>query len=300
MGKDGRGGAARSRRGPVTVVMATLNRRAEALNALDHLLALPERPAILVIDNGSSDGTVEAVRRAHPAVGTIALGENLGGMARTIGAANATTPYVAFSDDDSWWAPGSIGRAIELLDAHPRLGLLVARVLVGEEQRLDPASATMRSSPLPRDDGAAGVPVLGFMACAAALRRAAFLGVGGFHHRFGIGGEEALVAMDIAAAGWELAYVDQMVVHHHPSRSRDPFGRRRILARNDLWTSWLRRPARDVRRQTLRTARAALRDPAVRAGLLEAARGLPWVLTERRPLTAKVEADLRRLAAGQV
>jgi GT2 family glycosyltransferase len=298
MREDGRA-AAGPRPAPVTVVMATLNRRAEALNALDHLLALPERPPIVVVDNGSSDGTVEAIHRAHPGVGTIALAENLGGMARTIGAASATTRYVAFSDDDSWWAPGSIGRATELLDAHPRLGVLVARVLVGEQQRLDPSSATMRSSPLPPGDGAAGVPVLGFMACAAALRRAAFLDVGGFHRRFGIGGEEALLAMDIAAAGWELAYVDQVVVHHHPSRSRDPFGRRRILARNDLWTSWLRRPARDVRRQTLRSARAATSDPAVRAGLLEAARGLRWVLAERRPLTDRVEADLRRLAAGQ-
>jgi GT2 family glycosyltransferase len=299
MGEDRRG---RPPTGPapVTVVIATLNRRAEALNALDHLLALPERPAILVVDNGSSDGTLEAIRRVHPGVGTIGLSENLGGMARTIGAASATTRYVAFSDDDSWWAPGSIGRATELLDAHPRLGVLVARVLVGEERRLDPISATMRSSPLPRGDGAAGVPVLGFMACAAALRRAAFLDVGGFDRHFGVGGEEALVAMDLAAAGWELAYVDEMVVHHHPSRSRDPFGRRRILARNDLWTSWLRRPARDVRRQTLRAARAALRDPAVRAGLLEATRGLPWVLAERRPLTERVEADLRRLAEASV
>jgi GT2 family glycosyltransferase len=300
MGAEGRGEAARSRTAPVTVVMATLNRRAEALNTLDHLQALPERPAILVVDNGSSDGTVAAIRREHPGVGTVALQENLGAMARTIGAACATTPYVALSDDDSWWAPGSIGRATELLDSHPRLGLLAARVLVGDERRLDPASETMRSSPLPRGDDAAGIPVLGFLACAAVLRRAPFLGVGGFHRRFGIGGEEALVAMDIADAGWELAYVDQMVVYHHPSRSRDPFGRRRTMARNQLWTSWLRRPARAALGQTVRTARAALRDPAIRAAVLEAARGLPWVLMERRPVTAEVEAGLRRLAGGQV
>jgi GT2 family glycosyltransferase len=284
--------------GAVTVVMATLNRCTEALNALDHLRALPERPAILVVDNGSTDGTVPAIRRAHPGVGTIALTENLGAMARTIGAACATTPYVALSDDDSWWAPGSIRHAAELLDRHPRLGLLAARVLVGDEQRLDPASATMRSSPLRRRANLAGVPVLGFLACAAVLRRGPFLGVGGFHRCFGIGGEEALVAMDIAAAGWELAYVDQLVVYHHPSPRRDPAARRRTLVRNELWTSWLRRPARTACRQTLRAARVALRDPATRAGLLQAARGLPWVLRERRPVTAEIEADLRRLADG--
>jgi GT2 family glycosyltransferase len=301
MGERGRADAqARPVPLPVTVVMATRDRRAEALNALGHLVALPERPAVLVVDNGSGDGTVEAIRRAHPEVATIALEANLGGTARTLGTAAATTPYVAFSDDDSWWAAGSIGHAAELLDAHPRLGVLVARVLVGEERRLDPISAEMRSSPLPQRDGDAGVPVLGFMACAAVMRRNVLLDAGGFHRHFGIGGEEALVAMDVAAAGWEIAYVEEVVAHHHPSRSRDPLARRRILARNDLWTSWLRRPGPDVRRRTLRTARAAVRDPAVRAGLLEAARGLPWVLTERRPLTDRVEADLRVLAAGQV
>ena len=67
--------------------------------------------------------------------------------------------------------------------------------------------------------------VLGFLAGASVVRRHAVLDVGGFEPRFFLGGEEQLLAIDLRAAGWCLAYVDDVVVHHHPSPRRD-IGRR--------------------------------------------------------------------------
>jgi hypothetical protein len=49
--------------------------------------------------------------------------------------------------------------------------------------------------------------VLGFLACAAVLRREAFRQVGGFNPALHMYGEEDLLAMDLAAAGWRLSYV---------------------------------------------------------------------------------------------
>jgi len=280
----------------VTVVIATRDRRRELLRTIARLRAMPERPPVLVVDNGSGDGSAAAARRAGADV--LALPGNLGCGARTLGAARAATPYLAFSDDDSWWAPGSLGLAATLLDLHPRLALLAARVLVGADEALDPVSASLRASPLPLAPDLPGRRALGFLACGAVVRRSAFLAAGGFDRRFGIGGEEELLALDLTATGWGVAYADGVVAHHHPSASRDPGGRRRVQARNALWTTWLRRPARIVARDTARCARAALTDRGARAGLIEAARGLPWVLGERRRLPAAVEADLRRLEAA--
>ena len=92
-----------------------------------------------------------------------------GAVARTIGVHLARTPYVAFSDDDSWWEPGALARAAELFDAHPRLGLIAARVLVGADRVPDPINAAMAGSPLPSEPGLPGPSVLGFLACAAIL-----------------------------------------------------------------------------------------------------------------------------------
>ncbi|NVI85718.1 glycosyltransferase family 2 protein, partial [Actinomadura sp. BRA 177] len=125
----------------------------------------------------------------------------------------------------------------------PRTALLAARVLIGEEERLDPVSAQMAEAPLGRPGGLPGPAVLGFLACSVIVRRDAFLDAGGFSDVLHFAGEEELLALDLAAAGWGLAYVPELVVHHHPSKTgRDPAGRRRREIRNRLLTAWLRRP----------------------------------------------------------
>ena len=280
----------------VAVVIATRNRGPELLGTLTRLLTLREQPPIVVVDNGSSDGTAELVRTRCPGVQVVGLRRNQGAAARTIGARLVDSPYVAFSDDDSWWAPGALARAAELLERHPRLAVLAARVLVGPDERLDPVCREMAHSPLPSAPDLPGPSVLGFIACGAVVRRAAFLEVGGFNVRLGVGGEEELLAVDLAARGWGLAYVEEVVAHHHPSPSRDPSGRRRVQVRNALWSAWLRRPLGGAVRQTAHLAALAIHQPGAWSGLLLALLGLPWVLRERRPVPRELEAALRTLA----
>jgi GT2 family glycosyltransferase len=281
---------------PVAVVIATRNRGPELLGTLARLRALHEQPPIVVVDNGSTDGTAELVRAHCPGVQVVGLRRNHGAAARTIGARLLDSPYVAFSDDDSWWAPGALSRAAELLDRHPRLAVLAARVLVGPDQRLDPVCREMALSPLPPAADLPGPAVLGFIACGAVVRRAAFLEVGGFDVRLGVGGEEELLSLDLAARGWGLAYVEEVIAHHHPSPSRDPSARRRVQVRNALWSAWLRRPLGGAARQTAHLAALAMHQPGVWSGMRLALLGLPWVLRERRPVPRELEAALRTLA----
>jgi GT2 family glycosyltransferase len=281
---------------PVAVVIATRNRGTELLGTLARLRALDEQPSIMVVDNGSTDGTAELVRIRCPGVQVVGLRRNRGGAARTVGARLVDSPYVAFSDDDSWWAPGALGRAAELLDRHPRLAVLAARVLVGPDRRSDPVCDEMAHSPLGRAADLPGPSVLGFIACGAVVRRSAFLEVGGFHARLGVGGEEELLAVDLAARGWGLAYVEEVVAYHHPSPSRDPSARRRVQVRNALWSAWLRRPLGGAARQTVHLAARAMRQPGAWSGILLALLGLPWVLRERHPVHSELEAALRTLA----
>lgn len=279
----------------VSVVIATRNRPDELLTTLGHLRNLPERPRVIVVDNASAGGNAEAVREQYPEVEVLSLDENLGGAGRNLGVERVNTPYVAFSDDDSWWSPGSLTRAADLLDAHPRLAVLAARILVGPQEKKDPICDEMAHGPLPPEPDLPGPPVRGFLGCAAVVRREAYLEAGGYEPRMLVGGEEELLAADLAAAGWGLAYADGVVCHHHPSKVRDPRDRRRSGIRNVLWFTWLRRPPSTVAWHTLPVLRASLTDPDARSGLLQALEHLPWVLRNRRVLPRHVEKDLREL-----
>jgi GT2 family glycosyltransferase len=274
------------------VVVVTRDRLGSLRHTLARLEALPEGPQIVVVDNASSDGTAATVAREHPDATVIQLDRNRGAEARTIGAATLERPYVAFADDDSWWAPGALSRAAAVLDAHPEVGVVAARVLVGDGEHDDPTCLAMGSSPLPAGD-LPGRPVLGFIACGAVARREALLAVGGFHRRWQIQGEEGLLAVDLARDGWLCLYVADVVAHHHPSAARDPARRKVLEIRNRLWFTWLRRPLRAAAAITLRMAARSVTDGSVRRGLLEAARGSGWVLRERRVVPAELERRMR-------
>ncbi|NUT49588.1 MAG: glycosyltransferase [Saccharothrix sp.] len=278
--------------GQTTVVIATRDRADDLTRTLGRLRPLDV--PVVVVDNGSSDDTVARVRREFAGVDVLALGHNEGALARNRGVRHATTPYVAFSDDDSWWAAGSLPRVEELFARHPRLGLVAARTIVEPHGRLDPVCVEMAESALGRDDDLPGPSVLGFVCCGAVVRRDAFLEVGGFHPVLFWPGEERLFSWDMAAAGWACCYVDDVVAHHQPSPSRPPSAwRRRVALRNDLLTTWLRRPAGVVLDETFALAKRALGDRDAGAALAAAARRLPAVLRHRRALPAEVE---RRIA----
>jgi GT2 family glycosyltransferase len=272
----------------VTVVVASRNRRDDLLASLPR----HEAPVVLV-DNASTDDTVDAVRDAHPEVTVLTLERNVGARARTVGVERAGTEFVAFADDDSWWAPGSLARAVELLRAHPRCALVNARILVGADERLDPVCTEMAQSPLGTPPDLPGPSILGFVACAAIVRTEAFAAVGGFDPVVRFPGEEERVALDLAAAGWGMAYVDEVVVHHHPSpRRHGPEERKAAIWRSKLLTAVMRLPVGDV----VRLYSTALRERPGRVGLVRGLRDLPAAVRRRRRIPAWLDDQLRLLA----
>jgi GT2 family glycosyltransferase len=272
----------------VTVVVATRDRAASLRHTLDRITATGV--PVIVVDNGSSDRTAHLVRRHFPDVRLVRLSRNRGAQARNIGVRLARTPYVAFSDDDSWWAPGALERAAERFDACPRLGLIAGRTLVGTDERLDPVAARMAEAPLGHADDLPGPSILGFLACAAVVRRTAFIECGGFDRVVFFRGEEARLAYDLHAAGWGLAYCADIVAHHHPApRPADGRGDR-LAARNHALTAWMRRP--------LPVAVAATAQMDGR-GLADVLFRLPFALLHRRAPDGRTEAALGRLADDQ-
>jgi glycosyltransferase involved in cell wall biosynthesis len=272
-----------------TTVVMTRNRAAELRRSLGH-----HRGPVIVVDNGSTDETGAMVRAEFPDVDLVTLPGNQGPVARNIGVERATTPLVAFADDDSWWEPEALPRAEAHFAAAPRLALLAGTVLVGPEARLDPVCREMAAAPLGTDADLPGPNVLGFLACGAVVRRSAYLAAGGFDDLIGFAGEEELLALDLAVRGWGLAYVDDVVARHHPSPSRADDARQVRDHRNRVLSAVMRRRWSVV----ARTTASSIGSRHGRRGLAQATAALAPALRRRRPIPHDLERHCDVLAAG--
>jgi len=282
-------------------VIATMDRAADLAETLGRLLDTTECP-IIVVDNGSHDDSRDVtteVSRHHPEgyrVQLIALSSNQGAVARNVGVAECLTPYVAFCDDDSWWQPDATAIAETEFDRHPTLAVLAARTVVEPGGRTDAFSDELANSPLGRLPDLPGPAVLGFQSCAAVVRKAAFESVGGFSSVLHFRGEEQLLALDLAVAGWQLCYCPALVAFHRPSpRRATPAAQRARVLRNDFLTSCMRRPPSVCLARSATLLRAATRDRAHLRAAAEALARLPAALGNRRALPPELERQVRLL-----
>ena len=108
-------------RGPfeLTAVVPTFNRRttlARCLNSILNQTCLVD--SIIVVDDGSTDGTEEWIRSTYPTVQLISQSNQGVSSARNTGIRAAPTDWIAFLDSDDAWLPDKIERQIEFLQSN--------------------------------------------------------------------------------------------------------------------------------------------------------------------------------------
>ncbi|SOD89976.1 glycosyltransferase family 2 protein [Spirosoma fluviale] len=279
----------------ITIVIVTRNRVETLLRTLGKLTSLPQRPPIIVVDNASTDGTPDRVRTTFPMVTVLPLEQNKWCAARNDGVELAQTCLVAFCDDDSFWQPPALGRSATYFSKYPHLGVLAGKILIGDSEEVDSVCDAMLNSPVTDPRPLPGPAVLGFVCCAAVVRKEAYLSVGGFDHRFAIAGEERMFSVDMRTKGWSLAYADDVVAHHYPSQLRNLAQRTRHITRDTLWYYWLRRPAYYAMRHTMLIFKQIQKDINVRQGFLEAIKAAPQILLDREVVPPPVEEQILRI-----
>lgn len=285
-----------------TFVIATRDRARELAAVVERLLDTTACP-VVVVDNDSRDDSVATVRRvaarAARRVHLVELDTNRGAVGRNAGVAVSRTPYVAFSDDDSWWQPDATGIAERTFDAYPSVGLLAARTIVLPRDEEDAFSLMLAGSPLGHRPHLPGPSIMGFMSCAAIVRKAAFEAAGGFSEILHFRGEEMLLAVDMATLGWELCYLPALVAVHQPSQVRATTAAQAArVMRNDVLTTWLRRPAGQCLRAAATLVVRGTRDAEHARAAGEAVMRLPAVLGRRRRLPDHVENALSVLESA--
>src|SRR5688500_3737443 len=130
----------------------------------------------MLVDNGSSDGSVEFVRTEFPEVRILALPENYGFcIANNRGIEATTADYVALLHNDTEVDPRWLESLVTAMDAHPEVGMCASRMVrISDRSTIDTAGdlfltfgvAAKRGEGQPMDRYATDAPVFG--ACAGA------------------------------------------------------------------------------------------------------------------------------------
>ena len=107
----------------VSVIIPTYNRDAWVTEAVASVLAQTFQDfEVLVVDDGSTDGTMEALATFGDQVRVIRRAERRGvSAARNLGAAAATGDWLAFLDSDDLWLPDKLAHQVKYLKARPDL-----------------------------------------------------------------------------------------------------------------------------------------------------------------------------------
>lgn len=286
----------------LSYVVLTRDRREELLGCLGSLAVqdLADTEVVLV-DGGSADGTVAAVRRDFPAVRVVEVGRNPGVAAgRNLGISEARAPWCLLLDDDArLTGPDAARRVRGFFDRDPDLACLALRVLDAATGEDAPKSVPRADRRPPGD----GEECAFFCGAGFAIRRDTFLSLGGFWEDLFYAGEEVDLSYRLLAAGHRLAYTRQASVLHREVESGRPSGQwvyhqarnRCLVATRHLPLRFL---ATHVAAWTAFTGGVALRDRQLRAwarGMRDAAHALPGVIRERRPLDAATVRRVRQL-----
>jgi glycosyltransferase involved in cell wall biosynthesis len=217
-----------------TVVITSKDRRDDLRRALASCMRQTAEPEILVIDDGSSDGTAEMVRREFPTVRLLRDETSKGLIVqRNRGASRASGDVIISIDDDADF-PSSDTIAHTLREfTDPRIGAVAipfVNVNYSDEvlQRAPPGDSVMVTS--------------AYIGTAHAVRRDVFLQLGGYREYLFHQGEEEDFCIRMLNAGFVVRLGSANPIHHYesPNRSRwrmDVYG-----ARNKVLFSWYNVP----------------------------------------------------------
>lgn len=181
---------------------------------------------VVMVDNGSSDESVDLVRTGYPEVSCVLLEENVGFAAGVNAGIRATdSEYVVLLNNDAVPEPGWLAALVENLDRHPEVGSCASRILsYRDPDIIDSAGDQLGVFPSQigngRPDGPAyREPALVFSACAcaAAYRRDLFDTIGLFDERFFAYMEDVDIGARAQFFGYDCLYVPAAVVRHHGS-----------------------------------------------------------------------------------
>ncbi len=221
----------------VAVVVVTHQTRTEVLGCL---ATLPVEVPIVVVDTGSSDGTTDAVRAAHPHVQVLELANAGFGRGANAGVRATTSDVVVVANADVRFTPDGPAALASATMGEERIAIVGPRVTYPDGRRQasarslpDPVTAILHallrwvlpgnrwtaSYRMADTDPAVARDVGWVSGCALAVRRTAFDAVDGFDPGYPLYLEDVDLAARLGDAGWRVRYDPVTEVVHRVGAS---------------------------------------------------------------------------------
>jgi len=215
----------------IGVIIPTWNKRHLLQTCLRSLASQTVRGSVLVVDNGSTDGTAAMIRSEFPWCECLCLDQNLGfAAAVNLGIRESRASLVALLNNDTEVDPGWLEAGWQAARLHPEYSLFASRLLnYFQRDRIDSAGdcygrtglAYKRGAGLPSSNYLQSEAVLSATAGAAFIRREVFDGIGLLDEEFYMYLEDVDFCLRAQVAGFRCLYVPDAVVFHMEAAS-DP------------------------------------------------------------------------------
>jgi len=228
----------------VSVVIPTWNGRHYLTDCLQSLQRQSYPPdEIIVVDNGSTDGTREFLAEGYPDIFLIPVGINLGfSRAVNIGIGAASGEIIVLLNNDTVCTPAWLEEIVKAAEAHPEVASFASKVVFRDKPNIIDSVGdeyTPWGMVFNRGHGEADVgqyenekEVFGPCAAAAAYRASLFTEAGIFDENFFAYYEDIDLAFRARLRGYRCLYVPRAVVYHHYSGS---YGEVSKLGREEVY-----------------------------------------------------------------
>jgi GT2 family glycosyltransferase len=215
---------------------------------------------IILVDNGSSDGSSEFVRTHFPEVQLVELGENRGfAGGNNAGLAHCSGKYIALLNNDAELHSEWLLRMLAVLQKQPDVGLCSSRIYIKGTAVIDSVgdrfTTALTGTKLGENQKGmlfdAPVPIHGVCAAAAIYRKKMIEEIGFFDDDLFLNYEDTDLNMRAWLRGWKCLYVPEAIVTHAVNATIGRMSRTSVyyFSRNSLLVLIKNYPWRLVARQ---------------------------------------------------
>ena len=215
----------------VSIVILSYNRKEDIRESLEKLYSYGLNDIeIIVVDNGSSDGTSQMIESEYPSVRLLKLDKNIGVSGYNKGFEISKGRYILILDDDSFPSENSVKRMIEEFEKDETVGIIAFDVrnyssynLVSNQTKKDEQTENKRY-------------LMGFNGAGAGIRKSLIDKIGGYPDEFFLYWNETDLAIRVLNEGYKILWVNDIISYHKYSpKNRDSERGPYYYTRNLYW-----------------------------------------------------------------